>query len=448
MDPDLPPPPAAPPPAPPAATTRGRRGPLGRLATSLSAYLASVALVLGLLAAALGWLLYTEAGSGWLLSQVPGLRLSGQAGSLLGGLSAQQVELQLPGDGARLRLQDLHVGPPRLRAGEGEVWLRIGLDELRARRIDLWLPGGPSSASEPPASLALPVGLDVAALQVDEFHIDGVDTPLRHLRARIELAGDAGRTHRLDALQLQWDRLRVAGRAQVATTGALDVDAALQLSQPAGAQGEWEAALQLQGPLAAPRLQARLRAQAAPGRPAQTLDARATLQPFAAWPLGELQAEARALDLAALHDAAPRTALDLDATARSDGLDRPAEVALTLDNRDAGRWNEGRLPLRTLRLRGTRPTGGSMPGSRHCSRRSWTRAHPRCGSTAGCRSKAAASAARTASASRCSCAPTSRAASSAAARPCRYRSGWRRGSASGGSSCASCSRRPAARRRA
>jgi translocation and assembly module TamB len=354
MDPDLPPPsavpPAAPEPPPPAAPARRRRGLLGRLAASLSAYLAGVGLVLGLLVAGLGWLLYTEAGSGWLLARIPGLQVGGLAGSVLGGLSAQQVELALPGDGGRLRLQDLRVGAPRLHAGEGTVWLRIAFDEVQARRVDLALPGGPSTTSEPPASLALPVGLDVAALRIDEFHVDGMDTPLRELRARIELSGNAGRTHRLDAVQLQWDRLRLAGRGQVATTGTLEVDAELQLSQPPGAQGEWGATVQLQGPLAAPRLQARLRAQAAPGRPAQTLDASAALQPFAAWPLGELQAQARALDLSALHDAAPRTALDLDAAARTDGFDRPAAVQLALDNRDAGRWNEGRLPLRTLRM--------------------------------------------------------------------------------------------------
>jgi translocation and assembly module TamB len=351
--PDAPPPAAKSPPPPPAVDPPlpRRRHWLGRLASSLVAYLAGIVGVLGLVGAGLWWLLGTEAGSTWLLARVPGLQVSGPSGSLLGGWSAQQVELQLPGEGGRLRLQDPSLGPPQLRAGEGTVWLRIGVDVLQARRIDLTLPGGPGGASEAPSSLALPVGLDVAALRVDELHVDGVDTPLRQLRARIELSADAGRLHRVEDLQVQWDRLRLAGRAQVATSGSLAVDAALQLSQPPGAQGEWDAALQLQGPLAAPQLQARLRAQAGPGRPAQTLDALATLQPFAAWPLGELQAQARALDLAALHDAAPRTALDLDATARTEALDRPAAVLLSLDNsRGAGRWNEGRLPLRTLRL--------------------------------------------------------------------------------------------------
>ncbi len=336
--------------APGAAAPPRRRGWLGRLLRSLSAYLLGVAAVLALLAGALGWLLYTEAGTGWLLARVPGLKVSGATGSLLGGFGAQQVELPLPGEGARLQLHDLRWSPPRLRAGSGSVWLRVGIDELQARRIDLHLAEGPSTASEPPASLALPVGLDVAALQVDALHIDGLDTPLRGLHARVGLGVDGGARHRVDALRGQWDRLHFSGQAQVGTGGRLPLAAALQLTQAPGSAGDWGAALQLQGPLAEPTLQAQLRGRSSPERPAQTLDASAVLHPFAAWPLGELQAQARALDLSALHADAPRTALDLDASARTDGFDQPAAMELALDNHDAGRWNEGRLPLRRLRL--------------------------------------------------------------------------------------------------
>ena len=68
--------------------------------------------------------------------------------------------------------------------------------------------------------------------------------------------------------------------------------------------------------------------------------------PLSAEPL--LAATARALDLSALHSDAPRTTLDLDATVRTQGTDQPAQVQMALANRDAGRWNEGRLPLRAL----------------------------------------------------------------------------------------------------
>ena len=317
---------------------------------SLGGYLLSVAVALAMVAGSVWWLLGTEAGTAWLLARVPGLQISGVSGSLFGDFAAQRVELPLPGEGARLQMQDLGWKRPRLHAAGSPLWLRIGFDELHVRRIDLRLSDEPSAASAPPDSLALPIGVDVALLRIDELHVDGLDKPLRELRARLSLGADGGAIHRLDDLQLAWDRLRATGRAQVATTGSLDLDVQAQLSQQFAASGEWSASAQLIGPLAAPRLQARLRAQPAPPRPAQTLDASATLRPFAAWPLGELQASARALDLSALHSDAPLTVLDLDATADTRGLDQPAAVAMTLHNRGAGRWNERRLPLRQFRL--------------------------------------------------------------------------------------------------
>lgn len=330
---------------------RRRRGPLTRLARSLGAYLLGLAALVALLAGTAWWLLYTEPGTGWLLARVPGLQLSGQRGSLLGGFAVERVELPLPGDGARLRLYALRWSRPQLHAGEGPVWLRVGVERLQAQRLELTPAAGPATDTAPPSSLALPVGLDVAELRVDEVQVDGLATPLRELRARVGLAVDAGAHHRIDALQLRWDRLHASGNAQLGTTGVLPLAASLRLSQPPGSADQWDATLQLAGPLARPQLHVQLRAQAPPPAQAeQTLDAQATLLPFAAWPLGEVQAQAQALDLRAWHDAAPRTALDLQATLHSDGLDRPADARLTLRNHDAGRWDQGRLPLRTLQL--------------------------------------------------------------------------------------------------
>ncbi|HWH84133.1 MAG TPA: translocation/assembly module TamB domain-containing protein, partial [Burkholderiaceae bacterium] len=83
---------------------------------------------------------------------------------------------------------------------------------------------------------------------------------------------------------------------------------------------------------------------------AQALDARATLHPFAAWPLGELQARTEALDLSAFASAAPVTALSGEARAATTGADQPASVTLDLANALAGRWDENRLPVQRLTL--------------------------------------------------------------------------------------------------
>src|SRR6185295_7085391 len=97
---------------------------------------------------------------------------------------------------------------------------------------------------------------------------------------------------------------------------------------------------------------ARVRAQPPAPHPEQTLDLRAGLRPFEPWPLGELQARTQALDLSALLRTAPVTSLSGEATAHTSGLHEPATVKIRLDNAEAGRWNEGRVPVRRLALEG------------------------------------------------------------------------------------------------
>ena len=341
--------PAAPAPAPaPAPQRRGRA--LRKLVLGFSGYMFSLVAGLALVIGGAAWLLYSEAGAVWLLARVPALQVSGVRGALLGDFGAQSVTLPLPGDGAQLKLQDLRWRGWQLHSASHGIGLRVGLDELSLGRVDVLLPSVAAAPMAPPQSLALPIGFELKSLHIGELRIDGLDTPLRELKARLSLGADDGATHRVEELTVLWDRLQVAGRLHVATAGGLDLDASAELTQQLGASGEWNATLKLSGPLAAPQLTARLRAQPAPPRPAQTLDASATLHPFAPWPLGDLQASARSLDLSALHSQAPITALDVDASAKTRGRDQPAAVSLALSNPAAGRWNEGRLPLRQLKL--------------------------------------------------------------------------------------------------
>ncbi|MES1163364.1 MAG: hypothetical protein ABUL50_09915, partial [Rhizobacter sp.] len=171
------------------------------------------------------------------------------------------------------------------------------------------------------------------------------------LRARLHLGANAGNEHRVDQLALAWDRLQASGTARIASSAPMQLDAALQLTQ----QGTptlpaWNASATLAGPLAEPLLQATLRAAAAPERAAQSLDLRAALRPFAAWPLGELHMNAQAIDLSAFSSAAPATALSGSAVAQSSGADQPASLSAELTNALPGRWNEGKLPAHRLAL--------------------------------------------------------------------------------------------------
>ncbi|MEO7852302.1 MAG: translocation/assembly module TamB domain-containing protein [Rubrivivax sp.] len=339
---------------------RRRRPTAWRAMFGISGHLLGALAVLCMLVGAWWWLLRTEPGTAWLMAHLPVVQVEGVQGRVLGDFSAQSIVVPLPGENAEVRINDFAWRGLRVSSARGGAWLRIALDELRASRVELRLgPGSDGSAAplQAPDSLALPFEFDLAALSVGELHIDKLgEQPLRELRARVHLGAERGAIHRIDALQLDWDRLHLSGNASVATRGELTLQVRLDAEQPLSDGGQWTASARLDGPLAAPQLQATLRAQARPAHPAQSLDLQAELRPFAPWPLGGVQASAKELDLSALHRAAPATSLDIEVAASSTGMDQPAALNLTLDNRRPGLWNEGRLPLRQLRLQlGARP---------------------------------------------------------------------------------------------
>jgi translocation and assembly module TamB len=319
----------------------------------LGALLLVVLALLIALASGAWWAARSERGSAWLLSVLPGVAVESPKGRLLGDFSAQRLTLQLPGGTDSVVLNGFAWRGLAIERLPSPRWLRITLDALRADRVDVVL--APSTSSEPmkaPANLALPIELDLRSLQVGELHAAALgEQPIRELAARVHIGANGGAEHRVEQLALRWDRLQASGSARIASAAPMTLDASISLAQQAAASlPAWNAAATLAGPLAAPVLQATLRAAPMPERPAQTLDARATLHPFAAWPIGDLQASTQALDLSAFASAAPVTALTGQAVATSTAADQPARVVLDLSNTLAGRWNEGRLPLRSARL--------------------------------------------------------------------------------------------------
>ena len=336
-------------PATAAPARRSRRGLFAALAGFLTLVLLAAAVLF-----ALWWSAFSEPGSAWLLSKVPGLVISKPQGALGRDFEAERAEIQLP-NGDKLVLTAVGWRGLRVaRTAQSKAWLRVSLDELYAQRVD-WV-SGPKKPLQAPASLRMPFALDVAILRVAELHAAELgEQPLRDLRAKVQLGAEAGALHRVDALSLAWGRLRASGSARIATDAAMALQADVDLSQDAtDTIAAWTSRARLAGPLQAPLLQATLRAQPAPqgkGKApaqAQSLDLRATLRPFASWPLADLQASTQGLDLSAFHAAAPATALAGEAVVVTRGLDQPITVQLRLSNALAGRWNEGRLPMRSL----------------------------------------------------------------------------------------------------
>ncbi|MBS0446566.1 MAG: translocation/assembly module TamB domain-containing protein [Proteobacteria bacterium] len=353
-------------------------------------------LLLGAMAAAgfAAWLLRSEAGSAWLLAHVPGVEVRGVRGRLWGDFQAGHLAIALP-DGTRIVADGLAWQGMTVEAGAGGRLLHASVDALRADRVELQ-PGKPTATPAPPRAptdLGIPVDLEIGALEVGRFATPALGSkPLRDLRAQVHLGADGGSEHRIDRVSVTWDKVGMTGRAQIATSAPLALAAALQFHPADPDPSGWTAAASLSGTLAAPTLQATLRAQPRAERPAQSLDAQVTLKPFAAWPIGALHATARALDLSAFASAAPATTLDLDADATTSGTASPATVRMHLRNAQAGRWNEGLLPVRELTLEiGGRPDdlsafdlkslvaelGNAQAGSagRVAGTGHWTRAH-------------------------------------------------------------------------
>ena len=331
-----------------AAPRRGRR--LAWYALSL--LIGLVTLILLGIGGAL-WLVRSEPGTAWLLPHLPGIETRGARGALWGEFSAEQIVIALPDQG-RLVLDDVAWRDVRVeRTAAAGQWLRLYIGELRAARGELHSPRREGAASAPaPTDLQMPLELEIGRLAVGELEVPGLgEQPLRRLAAHLHLGAEGGTLHRIDGVVVMWDKLEATGAARIATRAPLALQADLSLAQQGSSDlPAWNATASLAGPLAEPVLQATLRAQPDATRPAQSLDARATLRPFAAWPLGDLQATARGLDLSAFHAAAPLTALDLDARATTRGLDQPASVALTAVNQAPGRWDEHRLPVRRARF--------------------------------------------------------------------------------------------------
>ena len=296
-------------------------------------------------ALALHWGLRTESGSAWLLARVPGLQVEAPQGPLLGDFSARRLSYRSAA--FTLEARGLRWQAPSLVWERSPLlWGRLALQGLQADRVELGWTSSPGPAKAP-QNLHLPVALTVQELQVAELHLPALSTePLRELRAGLWLGEQDGHQHRVELRALRWDRLNLTGQARVQADGPLP----LQLQARLASGSDWQAQLQLEGPLAAPALQARAEAAG------QQLVLQAALRPFEPWPLASASARADRFDLAALHSRLPRTALSGSASLEASAWDRPARLQASLDNALAGRWDQQRLPLQSLRLDlGARP---------------------------------------------------------------------------------------------
>ncbi|MBL0088172.1 MAG: translocation/assembly module TamB domain-containing protein [Ideonella sp.] len=311
------------------------------------AWLASAVIVAGLalgLAVQRAW--QSTATLPWVLAHVPGLQADGVQGSLAGrDLRIQQLRWMLPASKGELTITGLSVSGVQVQpwwqpALHGGAWAQVTLQSARVDSIGFR--SGPPTDAPPPTSLRLPVQLRVDTLQIAQLTVNDLP-PVRSLQASLDLGADHGATHRVQLGQLVLEKARVSGTLQLGADGPMPLSAQLQALATEGRP--WQAQLSATGPLARLQLEAQVQGEARGGPVAPAAQASATLQTWAAWPLAALQLRTRQFDLASLSARLPATMLDGQVQVQSSGLDQPASAQVHLRNAQAGRLDQGRLPM-------------------------------------------------------------------------------------------------------
>ena len=339
------PPPQPPPAPPPRPRRRWRRWAGGSLA--------ALCLLVALSIALLWWAVQSTIGTAWLLPFLPRMTITAPHGSLIGDFAAERIEITLPGTTGVLRLDAPRWHSLDARRGDHGRWLHLIIATLHADRVTLLRKAdaapATSESSAPPRTLRLPVEIEILDASVDELRFGAADAApaLRALHGRVHLGDNGGAQHRFDALTATHEQANATGSANVAADAPFETNARLALSSPRSTPA-WQASASASGPLDALRVEATARVTPSPAHPAQSLDAKAVVRPFANWPLGEINLSTDTLDLSAFSSAAPATALSGHAIATTSGIDRPAAVSVELRNARAGRWNEGLLPVQSV----------------------------------------------------------------------------------------------------
>jgi translocation and assembly module TamB len=303
------------------------------------AFFIVLVLIMAIAAATVGaaaWVLYTPEGLGWALGQVE---------RATGGTVALEHESGTLGDGAvftRIRYDTppLTVEAQRVRIRVSPLSvLRLAphLSELNAAQIALNMRPGDEPA-RPPEVPALPVALRVDEARIGKLVIerDGEKTEIQAL----SFSYDADRAaHRLRGVRVALHGFDIGLEGTVGTQAPFPVNASASVVRE-GAEPRLSARIAAEGNLQ--RLA--LRVVAASAGAGLHLDAE--IAPAAEQPLMRLQAALTDLNLSAIEETFPQTALSGElALAATDGA-LAGRVRLT--NSLSGPYDEGRVPVAGL----------------------------------------------------------------------------------------------------
>ncbi|MCW5634777.1 MAG: translocation/assembly module TamB domain-containing protein [Rubrivivax sp.] len=335
------------------------------LLTPLAWVLGAAVLAAVALAWAARWVLFTEAGTAWLLGHLPMVtEARGVQGALLGPRwQAERLRVQWDGGRQWLLLEGLvsdgmawHWRP----AGEDSgLWLALRVERLQARKVHVET-GPPGPRPLPlPASLAPPLRVEVVRASVGELRVDRLEPATDVAAEELRFDGRVGRRHGVAQLTGRAYGVHVRASASLANARPFELAAEATVAPALVVEADappWAAVLRANGPLQAFELAAVLRGRPVAGagrgttRQGPALDVNAVVHPLEAWPVQRLSGRTTALDLSALHGAAPQTRLEGDIEVRAAARDAPVAIRLGLRNLEPGRWNERRVPVARLEL--------------------------------------------------------------------------------------------------
>ena len=341
-------------PAPAAAAASGRARPFttaASLMVPLAWVLGFALLVVVLAAAALHTLLMREAGTRWLLQQVPGLTVQGWQGALLGGRwQADSLRLEWDGGRASAVLEKIEIDGMGWRWRPSDMsWAGLAIENLRVDRIVVKT-GPPGAGPTPlPDSIALPLDLSLAQARIGRLEIDDQPAATGLALEQLRLDPSPGGEHRIGRFAATVAGMQTALAGRIGTRAPLPLDLQATLAPaPGSTLPPWTARLALGGDARNTSLKATLQGGATAGRPAPAAELTAALRLLEAWPLEALALSTRDLDLSALHAQAPRTRLSGEATLRMSARDAPATARIALNNALPGRWDQQRVPVAKL----------------------------------------------------------------------------------------------------
>lgn len=181
--------------------------------------------VIGLTGAGAAWLLFTESGGRWVLSQVPGLEVDAFEGSLGNHWQADHI-LYDDGEGTRASVDDPVMAWRTLCL----LQMKVCLDRLHAGEVRVSLPEREDGEPPEPGPLELPEITLPFTFQVLDLNVGRVsvnDTLVfEHLTFAGSLAGDR---LRIEALQLDREALSAGLSGRLWLSGEWPLDAALDL---------------------------------------------------------------------------------------------------------------------------------------------------------------------------------------------------------------------------